>query len=209
MRRFPKLSTALINAGDIAHLVAVHSRLSSSTENFFKTREDVWTEISRTIDTSTLLVLEFGVGHGYASEWWSGNPDLDFQKWYGFDTFDGNARAWRGHGAQIWDNKGILPKLPNSRVEWIVGDVFELSDLASFIDGHEGPLLIFLDLNLSGPTEHIVKQLPDSFGVPVIIYFDDFYVPEQRQIYDRYLASKAHRIVGFSPKSAAFILLNS
>lgn len=203
IQRFPSFGRKLANAGDMAHAIEALQGSFNVTSKYKNGRELVWLTMANHIGTTQHVTgLEFGVGHGYSTAWWLSRLS-DTSSWHAYDTFEGNPTNWREHSAGTWSSEGSVPAIEDDRVIWHVGNVMDISALP------EQPIgtvqLFLLDLNLLGPTTHVLDLLAKSEIASGLIYFDDFYDPLQRDLVLRRFADDfSLDLLAFSPKSAAF-----
>ncbi len=84
------LRTKTVNAGQIADFIDWQQRVFGHQPAVFGRREKLWERLAQRLDPSRpLVVLEFGVAWGYATNWWLcrlGGRDV---VWHGFDRFTG------------------------------------------------------------------------------------------------------------------------
>jgi hypothetical protein len=73
-------------------------------------REQVWKKMLGSVDTNKQVVVwEFGVAYGYATNWWLSRISSQRLSWHGFDRFTGLPRAWRTYSAGAFDAGGVPP----------------------------------------------------------------------------------------------------
>lgn len=122
------------------------------------TREKIWKDFFD-LNSSPTTVFEFGVAHGYATNYLLHNYK-QIAKYHAFDTFVGLPESWRNYDAGKFSNLGMLPNISDDRLTFHVGLVQEvLSKNIKYSDTVNN--LIFFDLDLFEPTLFAYNFLKD------------------------------------------------
>jgi hypothetical protein len=183
IKRFPLLSKKIQNTAEVANYMDWLDRNFGSTR-LFASREKLWKVTQEVVSDPKLLVLEFGVAWGYATDWWLKRNTDKGVSWIGFDLFSGLPRAWRDLKAGYFDAGGEPPSIDDPRVVWKVGDVsltvreLDLTDLAS------RRALVLFDLDLFEPTQSVWKHIRHSLKPGDVLYFDEAYDIDERRVLD-------------------------
>jgi hypothetical protein len=179
------LRTKAVNAGQVADFVAWQEQVWGMQPPLFRRRERLWTELaSRTDPSRPLLVLEFGVAWGYATDWWLrrlGGRDVT---WHGFDRFTGLPRSWREHAAGAFDAGGTPPAIADPRVHWHVGDVQDTLPAADVSGRADHQRLILFDLDIYEPTAFAWDVLAPDLQPGDLMYFDAAMDADERRVLD-------------------------
>jgi len=186
----------------IQNIQSVHSQLVTSGE-----------QVASSSDPRT-VTFEFGVAYGYSSNYFLERVRSRGYLHYGFDSFIGLARRFREFPKGAFNTDGIHPNIDDSRVRWVVGDVFDtvsVSYLQQCLRG-SAVAVFFFDLDLYEPTEHVLRQVLQVARVGDIFYFDEPLDAEEYVIVDRLLSNQYgsvdFKVLCYSPISAAFILVS-
>ncbi len=162
----------------------------------------------------TVVTFEFGVAYGYSSKYFLEGIKSRSYRHYGFDSFVGLARGFREFAKGAFSTDGIHPDIDDSRVWWVVGDVFDTVSvhyLSQCLRGSE-VAVFFFDLDLYEPTEHVLLQVLQVVRVGDIFYFDEPLDAEEYVIVDRLLSNQYGlielKVLCYSPISAAFIVVS-
>jgi hypothetical protein len=117
--------------------------------------------------------FEFGVAHGYLTKYVLSleNKIGSFIKEYnGYDTFEGLPSEYRNFKAGSFSNKGKFPDIRSTKLKWYKGFVEETVDHQTF---NLDPKIVILDLDLLGPTKHVIEHLLPNLNEFDILYFDE------------------------------------
>lgn len=123
-------------------------------------------------------VLEFGVGDGDATRWWSGRG-VPFAAWHGFDTFEGLPADWvRGEvpvmSAGMFTPRAGIGAVPRLEApfpfEWHRGLIEETLPRFSRPDSL---LFVLVDVDLLEPTCAILDWLGRHGRSGDLVYFDE------------------------------------
>ncbi len=186
IKRFPLLSKKIQNTAEVANYMDWLDRNFGATR-LFPSREKLWKVAKQVVSDPKLLVLEFGVAWGYATDWWLKRNVDEGISWIGFDLFSGLPRAWRNLSAGHFDAGGDPPPIVDSKVVWKVGDVsqtvkgLDLKDLAS------RRALVLFDLDLFEPTQSVWKHIRQSLKPGDVLYFDEAYDVDERRVLDEHV----------------------
>lgn len=189
-----------INAGDVADFVDWQIKNFGRAE-ILSSREDLWTALLDRVSRlpGPLSVLEFGVAHGYATNWWLTHLARTDITWHGFDRFTGLPRAWRGHSEGAFDNGGAPPAIDDSRVRWHVGDVEDTIAKVDIDVLAQGSRLVLFDLDLYEPTLAAWRRLAPILRPGDVLYFDEAIDADERRVLDEeVLAGGSYDYVGAS-----------
>ena len=118
-------------------------------------------------------IYEFGVAHGYLTKYvLSLEKKLgNFIKEYnGYDTFEGLPFGYRNFKAGSFSNQGKFPEIRSTKLNWYRGFVEESVDDQTF---SSDPKIVILDLDLLGPTKHVINHLLPMLNEFDILYFDE------------------------------------
>jgi hypothetical protein len=118
-------------------------------------------------------IYEFGVAHGYLTKYILSleNKLGNFIKEYnGYDTFEGLPFEYRNFKAGSFSNQGKFPEIRSAKLKWFKGFVEESVDHQTF---NSDPKIIILDLDLLGPTKHVMSHLLPMLNEFDILYFDE------------------------------------
>ena len=196
-----RLRTKAVNAGHIADYMDWQSRTFATRPRFSSERERLWAWMAERTDPGRpLVVLEFGVAWGYATDWWLRHLDEPTRRdleWHGFDRFTGLPRAWRDQAAGTYDAGGHPPPIDDPRVHWHQGDVedtFAAVDLAAL---RHAPWLILFDLDLYEPTSFAWQRLLPFIQAGDLVYFDEAMDADERRVIDELvLPAVSTRVIG-------------
>ena len=72
----------------------------------YRNRELLWKSILPKFDSTEMLVLGFGIAHGYATNWWLRHNKARNIEWHGFDTFRGLPTSWTRGGR--YPERGVV-----------------------------------------------------------------------------------------------------
>lgn len=177
---------------------------------YLPTRFKLWKKMIKALDTDRdTAVFEFGVAYGTATRWWLSNCD-SITSWIGFDTFTGLPSPWRHHPAGAFSTKGHPPDVSDSRVRWITGKVEETlgtETLAELIkkSGASSQRIFLFDLDLYGPTKHVLESIMAHLQEGDILYFDEAADFDERRAFLelREMSSFSFKLLGATPMAMA------
>jgi hypothetical protein len=177
------LRSKMINAGQVADYIDWQQRVWGEQPRIVGRRERLWERLAERLDSSRpLLVLEFGVAWGYATNWWLKRLAGRNVIWHGFDRFTGLPRSWREHEAGAFDAGGHPPAIPDARVHWHVGDVettLPSLDLAAF---HDRQWLVLFDLDIYEPTAFVWDVIGAHLRPGDLLYLDEAIDSDERRV---------------------------
>ena len=162
----------------------------------------------------TIVLFEFGVAYGYSSKYFLEGVKSGSYLHYGFDSFIGLPRGFREFSKGAFSTEGIHPNIEDSRVRWVVGDVFDTVSVSYLQQCLRGSAIaiFFFDLDLYEPTEHVLLQVLQVARVGDIFYFDEPLDAEEYVIVDRLLSNQygsvEFKVLCYSPISAAFLVVS-
>lgn len=201
LRSSSRLRSIAISAGDFAEFIDWQHDAFETLPAAFARREELWAAMRSSIATDVpVLVLEFGVAHGYATQVWLSllGPDVNVA-WHGFDRFTGLPRAWRNLPAGTFDAGGQPPLLDDQRIVWHIGDVEDqlpALDLSQFAD-HQW--LVLFDLDILEPSRLVWEVVKPGLKHGDLLYFDEAFDIEERTLLSEAVLPSEHR---FSPIGA-------
>jgi hypothetical protein len=156
---------------------------------FFSTREKLWGKILLDLQKSqskSLTIVEFGVAHGYATDWWiSRTAHMEIEITYqGFDTFTGLPASWNSFASGSFSNHGIPPA-----IELPFGSRFHTGLIEETLTDHvitnfgktETRLFIF-DFDLHEPSLFAYNAVKPILRAGDLIYFDEAKVEDEFKI---------------------------
>ncbi len=170
-------------------------------------RESIWTEtikdLSGSKNSGSLLVLEFGVAWGYATNYFLSRLPIEMNfDWFAFDRFTGLPRQWRDHEAGAFDANGLAPEISDTRVKFEVGNL----EQTLILDKHILPYksnrkLILFDLDLFEPSLFAWKLIEPYLLAGDILYFDEAFDQDERKLLIDYVNKSSlvkFELLGFS-----------
>lgn len=182
-------------------------RIELKTMEKVPSREKIFDAIISRI-TQGANVLEFGVAHGYTTDYFLRNLKVDIS-YFGFDLFTGLPQGWRNLKQGHFSNGGVAPEILDSRLNWIIGDVTSTFNQSFHLNTAAQQVVLF-DLDLLNPTAHVFKVI-ESIGIlksGTILYFDEAYDSDEFSIIKIMLLSKYNcKVIARSWSSIAFELL--
>lgn len=207
-RRSGALRTKAVNAGHIAEYVDWQRRTFPTRPRFCSERERLWSVMAERIEPGRpLVVFEFGVAWGYATDWWLRHLDerhVHDLEWHGFDRFTGLPRAWRDHTAGTYDAGGHPPAIDDPRVHWHQGDVEDTLAGVDLATARRAPWLILFDLDLFEPTSFAWSTLQPFIRPDDLLYFDEAMDADERRVVDDLvLPAVATEVIGTTPLALA------
>jgi hypothetical protein len=202
------LRTKASNAGQIAEYVAWQQRVFGQLPTFFGHQEKLYERLAQQLDPNRpLFALEFGVAHGYATNWWLQRLAGRDVAWHGFDRFTGLPRAWREHDAGAFDAGGKPPPIDDERVCWHVGDVEETVGAVDLISARDAQWLVLFDLDLYEPTAFAWEVFSAHLRPGDVIYLDEAGLEDERRVLDEMiLPSIGCEPVGATPLGLGLVV---
>jgi hypothetical protein len=151
-------------------------------------RESVWEILVARLQGKSVAVLEFGVAHGYATNWWIQKIGQNFNvEWHGFDRFTGLPADWRSLKEGHFDAGGNAPELNDSRVTFYKGNIEDTLPSFKYERKANQHLVLFFDFDLYAPTEFAWNHLKNQLQVGDFLYFDEAFDEDERQILNDYV----------------------
>jgi hypothetical protein len=182
------LRSKAVTAGQIAEYLTWQDEALAARPPLHDQREQLWAALAARIEPgSRLVVLEFGVAWGYATDWWLrhlAQAGVDDLSWHGFDRFTGLPRAWRDHTAGTYDAGGEPPAIDDPRIEWHVGDISDTLPSVDLEAARDARWLVLFDLDLFEPTAEAWKVLSPHLREGDLIYFDEAMDDDERRVLD-------------------------
>lgn len=182
------LRSKAVTAGQIAEYLTWQDEVLAARPPLHDQREQLWASLVGQLDPgSRLVVFEFGVAWGYATDWWLrhlAEAGVDDLAWHGFDRFTGLPRAWRDHTAGTYDAGGEPPAIDDPRITWHVGDVGDTLPTLDLHAARDARWLVLFDLDLFEPTAEAWNVLSPQLREGDLIYFDEAMDDDERRVLD-------------------------
>jgi hypothetical protein len=151
-------------------------------------RESVWESLVGRLQGNSIAVLEFGVAHGYATNWWMKKINHSTKvEWHGFDRFTGLPASWRSLKEGHFDAGGQAPDLNDERVTFYKGNIEETLPTFVFERKVGQRLILFFDFDLFEPTEFAWKYMKNHLQIGDFLYFDEAFDEDERRILNEYV----------------------
>jgi hypothetical protein len=197
-----------MNAGEIADFVDWQLRVFGYCPTFVGRREKLWERLAQRLDPNLPLIgLEFGVAHGYATNWWLSRLGGRDVVWHGFDRFTGLPRAWREHRQGAFDAGGKPPAIDDERVRWHVGDVEDTLAAVDLAAARDAQWLVLFDLDIYEPTAFAWEVISAHLRPGDVIYLDEAGVEDERRVLDEMiLPSIGCEPVGATPLGLGLVV---
>jgi hypothetical protein len=180
-----RLRKMAIQAAEVADFIDWQQRVFGCQPTVFGRREELWERLAQRLDPDRpLLVLEFGVAYGYATNWWLrrlGGRDV---VWHGFDRFTGLPRAWHTFEEGAFDAGGKPPAIADERVRWHVGDVQDTLSAVDLVAARDAQWLVLFDLDIYEPTAFAWEVIGPHLRPGDVIYFDEAAIQDERRVLD-------------------------
>ena len=141
----------------------------------FRTKKSHFDRVIREIRAESKLydVFEFGVAHGYATQYFievDENLPSFISTYRGFDTFFGLPSSYRGFKKGSFSNSGKFPDIKSIKLVWHKGLVEDTVKPELFLTQ---PKFLMFDLDLYEPTFHVLKCITPNLQIGDILYFDE------------------------------------
>jgi hypothetical protein len=179
------LRTCATFAGQVADFVDWQQGVFGHLPMVFGRREELWEQLAQRLDPNRpLVVLEFGVAWGYATNWWLCRLSGRDVVWHGFDRFTGLPRAWRQHEQGAFDAGGEPPAINDERVRWHVGDVQDTLGAVDLVAARDAQWLVLFDLDIYEPTAFAWEVISAYLRPGDIMYLDEAADRDERRVLD-------------------------
>ena len=166
---------------------------------FFHTRESLWKEMVHQLNKPTAF-YEFGVAHGYLTNFFLNHFDERILSWNGFDRFIGLPTSWRESDEGAFSNGGAPPAINDSRIVWHVGDV-EQTFHETLIKNSTNCYIF--DLDLYGPSRSVWDVLHSKLKEGDVLYFDEAFDTDERRLINEEIINKNFAVIGYTPYALA------
>ncbi len=202
------LRTKTVNAGQMADFVDWQQRVFGGRPTVFGRREKLWERLAQRLDPNRpLVVLEFGVAWGYATNWWLCRLGRRDVAWHGFDRFTGLPRAWREYEQGTFDAGGKPPAIDDERVHWHVGDVQDTLGTVDLAAARDAQWLVLFDLDIYEPTAFAWEVINAHLRPGDVIYLDEAIDRDERRVLDEMiLPSIGCERVGATPYALGLVV---
>lgn len=174
----------------------------NSNVKIFTNREKLWIFARKELIGRKVLLLEFGVAEGYATNWWFKNLNARAHiEYHGFDTFEGLPRSWNGFPKGSFTNFGNLPDL-NLPLNYtfhkgLVQNTFNSKLIESM--QHSAKKFVIFDFDLYEPTFFVFTAIKEYLNHGDLIYFDEANNDDEyRIIKESFENSQDFKLVGAS-----------
>ena len=151
---------------------------------FLSSKEELFLlmQLSMPSEHFNFNVYEFGVAHGFMTNWFLNSPESLSSRiahYAGFDTFEGLHMEYRNYPVGSFTNHNKFPALSDSRLTWYKG---KIEETLLEIERPSNPSIWIFDLDLPHSTisawrivEHLIKSGD-------ILYFDEGFDSEEFEI---------------------------
>jgi hypothetical protein len=207
-RASPRLSAKAANAGQIAEFVEWQERVFGHQLPYFGHQVKLWERLAERLDPNRpLFAMEFGVAHGFATNWWLRRLAGRDLVWHGFDRFTGMPRAWREHGPGAFDVGGKPPAIDDPRVRWHVGNAEDTLGAVDLVAAPDTQRFVIFDMDIYEPTAFAWKLISPHLQSGDVIYLDEAGIEDERRILDELiLPSIGCEPVGTSPLGLGLVV---
>jgi O-methyltransferase len=121
--------------------------------------------------------LEFGVSAGTSFKWWVENNKNTNSRFIGFDTFQGNPKAWGKYSKGFFTTNGREPDIRDSRVKFVKGLFQEtLCQILPNLNLCHRTIL-HMDADLYSSTIYVLLNIAHKLKKGDLIIFDEFCSP--------------------------------
>ena len=171
-------------------------------------REGLINLVFKSFASKEACVYEYGVAHGDLAAYSLPRFVKQIHCWNGFDTFTGLPEPWRELPKNYFDNGGVPPYIPDSRVIWHKGLIQETLTNRFLLNSTRMSICIF-DLDLFEPSLFVWQTIKDSLRAGDILYFDEAYDNAERSLIHKYvLPFGKFRYIGSTITSLAIEFLD-
>jgi hypothetical protein len=151
---------------------------------------------------------EFGVAHGYATNYFINNHKFETQilhEYNAYDTFEGLNKPFREFPEGSFTNKGLVPAIFNKKLNWYIGLVEKNFTGFTHVNCRK---VIFFDLDLHEPTLFVMEKILKSLLPGDFIYFDEGFDLNEFSIIEDYVMKKFKvRLVGTNFQAVCFQII--
>jgi hypothetical protein len=159
-------------------------------------------------DPKSTDFYEFGVAHGYATNFFIKNPEFEsriLHEYNAYDTFEGLDKPFREFPAGSFTNKGLVPAIFNEKLNWYVGLVEENFVGFTHLSCRK---VIFFDLDLYEPTLFVMRIILESLKLGDYLYFDEGFDLNEFKIIEEYVMKRFEvRLVGTNFQAVCFQII--
>lgn len=159
-------------------------------------------------DPQSTDFYEFGVAHGFATNYFMSNPEFETQllhEYNAYDTFEGLNKPFREFPEGSFTNNGLVPAIFNEKLTWNIGLV---EDTFKGFTHSTCRKVIFFDLDLHEPTLFVMKKILNSLLPGDFIYFDEgFDLNEFKIIEDFVMKHFEVRLIGTNFQAICFQII--
>ena len=136
-------------------------------------RQQMYSAVGTTIQTESVLYLEFGVWEGSSMRSWSRLLQNPLASLHGFDSFEGLPEAWDARRPRgTFSRDGALPTFEDPRV--ILHKGWFDDTLPAFALPEHERLVLNLDADLYSSTIFVLRTLAHAFRPGTLLIFDEF-----------------------------------
>ena len=192
-RLFPRLILLMIQNTWLSYYIKYLSEVVSfvywqkksfGAVEFIRSKEELFSlmQLSVSSNHSKFEVYEFGVAHGYMTNWFLNSPKSltsEIAHYAGFDTFEGLDKEYRNFPVGSFTNHNKFPALSDSRLTWYKGKIEETLTL---IERPSHPSIWIFDLDLPEATIAAWKIIEPLIKSGDILYFDEGFDSEEFEI---------------------------
>ena len=181
------LARRLIHLGELADYCHWLSD-SFGAIRLYRGREEMWQEqMLPRLQSGPVTGMEFGVAWGYATNWWLSRLRQEGVRWFGFDTFTGLPEKYRSHAPGQFSAQGMLPRIEDRRVDWVVGLAEDTLPRFHYERGLGERLLLFFDFDLFKPSREAWLHFESHLQGGDLLYFDEAYDSNERRLLNEFV----------------------
>jgi len=176
---------------------------------FFHSREKLWKSFSAELRNQKWVGFEFGVASGDATKNFLKMPYAEnCLQWNGFDTFYGLPSAWGDLPKGAFSTNGNVPKINSKIINWLVGPIEDTCKDIKLLNYLEQRFIIIFDFDLYSATKCAWIQISEHLKAGDIVYFDEAYEWDEKQIIDEIYKSRdfSFEVLGFTTMGVAFLV---
>lgn len=168
-------------------------------DKFFYNRELLWKEMIRHVEKPANF-FEFGVAHGYLTNYFFTNFEELIKGWNGYDRFRGLPTGWRDLGEGSFSSNGLPPAINDRRIKWHIGDIENTFDTTTIDSGTN---IYIFDLDLYGPSKFVWDAMKNKLSSGDILYFDEAFDADERRLIREEILKNNFKLVGWTPLALA------